>query len=69
MAWIAVIDESACLAHGDCAELAPEVFRLGDDVAEVIGTAPVEQLVAAAEGCPACAISVVDDETGEPVYP
>ena len=44
------IDESACAAHGDCVDTAPEVFEL-DDVARVIGTAPDEVLLAAAEAC------------------
>ncbi len=68
MTFIPTIDESACLAHGDCAELAPDVFRL-DDVATVIGAAPVERLVEIAQSCPSVAIAVVDDETGEQVYP
>ncbi len=68
MTFIPTIDDSACLAHGDCAELAPDVFRL-DDVATVIGTAPVERLVEIAQSCPASAIAVVDDETGEQAYP
>jgi len=68
MAYVPVIDESACLAHGDCAELAPDVFVV-DDVATVIGTAPLEQLISVAESCPASAISVIDTESGETVYP
>ncbi len=68
MAHIPVIDDAACLAHGDCAELAPDVFRI-EDVATVIGTAPSDQLVSIAEACPAAAISVIDAETGEQVYP
>ena len=68
MPYIPVIDQTACLAHGDCEELAPEVFHVGD-TGEVIGAAPAEVLVRAAEGCPAGAISVVDGETGEQLYP
>lgn len=68
MTYLPVIDESACLAHGDCEELAPDVFRV-EDLATVIGTAPREQLLAIAEACPASAISVIDDETGERIYP
>lgn len=68
MSYIAVIDESSCLAHGDCAEIAPDVFVL-EDVARVIGTGPHELLLAAAEACPATAISVRNEETGEYVYP
>lgn len=68
MAHVAVIDEGACVGHGDCAEFAPEVFRV-EDVATVIGTAPLEQLISIAGLCPTEAISVVDSETGEQVYP
>jgi ferredoxin len=68
MPYLPVIDESACLAHGDCAELAPEVFRV-EDVAIVIGTAPPEQLVSVAESCPAGAIGVIEETTGERIYP
>lgn len=68
MAQIPVIDDGACLAHGDCEDLAPDVFRV-EEIATVIGTAPVDQLISVAEGCPAGAISVIDTDTGEQVYP
>ena len=68
MAYLPMIDESACLAHGDCEQLAPDVFRV-EDTAEVIGTAPAETLVKVAKACPAGAISIVDGETGEQLYP
>jgi ferredoxin len=68
MAYVAKVDEFSCSAHGDCALVAPEVFRI-DDIAEVVGTAPVEVLVKAAEACPAMAITVFDEDTGEQVYP
>ena len=68
MTYIAVVDPNECSAHGDCVEIAPQVFRL-DDTAVVIGTAPPELILEAAEACPAVAISVVDDGTGETVFP
>jgi ferredoxin len=68
MAYLARIDEGACAAHGDCVDIAPEVFEL-DDVAQVIGTAPDEVLLAAAEACPSAAIVLVDQRTNEQVYP
>lgn len=68
MSYVAVIDESSCLAHGDCAEVAPEVFVV-EDSARVITTAPSGLLIEAAEACPASAISVLDEETGETLYP
>jgi ferredoxin len=68
MTWIPVVDPSECSAHGDCVEVAPQVFRL-DEVAVVVGTGPQELIMEAAESCPAVAISIVDDGTGETVYP
>jgi len=70
MTAIARIDERACAAHGDCLDVAPQAFALSDDdVAVVVGSAPGDLLVAAAEACPSVAISVVDDATGEQLYP
>lgn len=68
MSYVAVVDPDECSAHGDCAEIAPEVFVLGE-VAEVIGTASPDVLLKAAEACPAVAISVVDEESGERLFP
>ena len=68
MRCIAKIDEAACSAHGDCALVAPEVFDVAD-VARVVGHAPREVLIEAAESCPAAAISVVDADTGTQIYP
>ena len=68
MTYLVEIDEDACAAHGDCVDLAPEVFEL-DDVAHVIGTGSDELLLAAAESCPSTAILIIDPETREQVYP
>jgi ferredoxin len=68
MTWVAEIDEDACAAHGDCAEIAPEVFEI-DDVARVIGTGPEALLMASAEACPSTAIRIVDTDSGQQLYP
>jgi ferredoxin len=68
MSIIARIDEHACAAHGDCVAVAPQAFAL-EDTAVVIGAAPYETLLAAAQACPAVAISLVDDATGEQLFP
>jgi ferredoxin len=62
------VDESACALHGDCAEVAPSVFRI-DDIAVVIGTGPDDLILEAAASCPSVAISVFDEATGQQVYP
>jgi ferredoxin len=68
MTLTVMIDEAACAAHGDCVDVAPEVFAL-DDVAKVVGTGPDDLLLAAAEACPSAAIVIRDAETGDHVYP
>ena len=68
MSYLAVVNADECSAHGDCVEIAPEVFRL-DDTAVVIGNGPDELVLEAAEACPAVAISIVDEATGETVFP
>jgi ferredoxin len=62
------IDEAACLAYGDCAELAPEAFEV-DDVAHLVGPAPMRKLLDAARACPSEAITLIDAETGERIAP
>ena len=68
MSYIPTIDESSCIAQGDCVELVPDVFQL-DDFAKVIGTGPDDLILAAARECPVEAITVVDSETGAQVFP
>jgi ferredoxin len=68
MTYVPTIDPNECSAHGDCVDIAPEVFRLGD-IAEVIGAGPEDLMLEAAEACPAVAITIVDSETGETVFP
>ena len=69
MTLIPVIDPDACALHGDCADVAPTVFDVDGDVAEVVGTAPDDTILAAARACPSTAISVLDQATGSRVYP
>jgi ferredoxin len=68
MSYYVEIDESACAAHGDCVDLAPEVFVL-DDVARVVGQGPDDLLLSAAEACPSAAIRVLDPDGGGQIYP
>ena len=67
MSYRAVVDPNECSAHGDCVDIAPQAFRL-DDTAVVIGTAPDDLMLEAAEACPAVAITIVDD-SGRVVFP
>ena len=69
MTLVPTIDEIACAAHGDCVDVAPNVFALEGDIADVIGTDQDSVILAAAEACPSAAIIVVDSATGEQVFP
>lgn len=68
MTYLVEIDESACAAHGDCVDIAPEVFELGE-VAQVIGSGPDDVLLAAAEACPSTAIRIIDAQSSAVIYP
>jgi ferredoxin len=68
MTLVPVIDPQACSAHGDCEDLAPEIFRV-EDVAVIVGDGPRELMMAAAQACPSLAISIFEQETGAQVYP
>lgn len=68
MSYVATIDRGACSAHGDCVAIAPGVFAL-EDTAVVVGEGSDEEILAAAEACPALAITVTDSETGEQLFP
>lgn len=68
MTYVPTIDQGSCIAEGDCVELLPDVFQVGD-FAEVIGTGPDDLILAAAKNCPVEAITVLDSETGAQVFP
>ena len=68
MTLIAHVDEFACAAHGDCALAAPGVFTI-EDIAVVTGEGSDAETLAAARDCPAAAITVIDKDTGETIYP
>jgi ferredoxin len=68
MTYLVEIDEGACAAHGDCVDIAPEVFELGE-VAQVIGSGSDDLLLEAAEACPSAAIRIIDAQTRALIYP
>jgi len=61
MSCKALIDELACCAHGDCALVAPRAFRV-EEIAVYTGEGTREELEAAAEACPAGAITVIEED-------
>jgi ferredoxin len=68
MTYIPTIDPGVCSAHGDCVDIAPDIFEL-EETAVVIGDGPDELILEAAGACPSLAITVTDSETGETVFP
>jgi ferredoxin len=69
MTLVALIDPNACIAHGECEEVAPEVFRVEDGLSVVIGDGPDELMLAAAQACPTEAIRIVERDTRQQRYP
>jgi ferredoxin len=66
------VDKTRCIASGDCVEMAPGVFRLDEDEKSEVynqNGAADAVIIAAARACPARAITVVDEETGEQLFP
>ena len=64
--------ESTCISSGYCRNHAPDVFGMGPARRSVVLTNPVEDTPAvqeAMESCPVEAISAVDADTGEDVFP
>ena len=56
----AIIDEELCTACGVCEEICPEVFKLGDDIAEVIGDKiPAEAEETAQEALEECPVECI----------
>ena len=66
------VDPNMCVGNAMCPHIAPKVFALNDDrQSQVINPEgdTREVILEAAEACPVSAISVVDTETGEQLFP
>jgi ferredoxin len=66
------VNKAKCIASEDCIQTAPGVFQLDDEgKSEVYNEngAPDNVILAAARGCPAKAIVVVDEDTGTQLFP
>jgi ferredoxin len=66
------VNKAKCIASEDCIQTAPGVFQLDDEgkseVYDQHGAAD-NVILAAARGCPAKAIIVVDEDTGTQLFP
>ena len=66
------VDHDVCVGNAMCTHIGPKSFALNDDrQSEVINPEgePREVVLEAAEACPVSAITVVDAETGEQLFP
>ncbi len=66
------VDHNVCVGNATCTRIAPKVFKLNKD-RQSEAVAPDgdawERILEAAENCPVSAITVVDAETGERLFP
>ncbi|MET8976596.1 ferredoxin [Streptomyces sp. NPDC004539] len=70
--WAVTVDKRACVRTGLCAASAPDRFVLderGQGEARESVLPASEEVLEVAESCPIEAISIVDAETGEGVFP
>jgi len=66
------VDPDVCVGNASCVAIVPDVFALDDNMQSTVVNAdgaPWEQILDAAENCPVSAITVVDAETGERLFP
>jgi ferredoxin len=64
--------KAKCRSFGNCTKLAPEVFALDAEKKVRLvegGTAPDETILKAAKSCPYRVVALVDEDTGEQVFP
>ena len=69
---IVSVDHNLCVGNSMCETIAPKVFVLNDDrQSEAVDPDgdTEENILEAAENCPVSAITVVDAETGEKLFP
>ena len=66
------MNHDMCVGNAMCETYAPKVFVLNDDRQSTVADSnadTLENIMEAAEDCPVSAITVIDDETGETLFP
>jgi ferredoxin len=59
----AMVDPDLCTACGACIDICPEVFQMGEEVAEVqADPVPADQEATAREACEACPVDAISIE-------
>ncbi len=72
MAYKVTVLRGKCIGAGSCVAIAPKVFQMDKENKAVVisqdGNSDDDKLLAA-QSCPTAAIVVVDEETGEQIWP
>jgi ferredoxin len=66
------LSKSKCRSFGKCMSVAPQVFAFDAEKKVSVlagGSAPDETIAKAAKSCPYRVIALVDEDTGEQVFP
>ena len=66
------VDLDICVGNAMCETYAPKVFVLNDDRQSTVADPNAdteENIMEATQDCPVSAITVIDDETGETLFP
>ena len=66
------VDHDVCVGNDMCTNIATRVFALNDNLQSEVANPdgdPEEKVLEAAENCPVSAITVVDAETGDELFP
>ena len=66
------VDHDLCVGNDMCTNIATNVFALNEELqSEAVNPDgdPEDKILEAAENCPVSAITVVDEQTGERLFP
>ena len=66
------VDRELCFGFCDCVDSAPGVFELDDENKSIVVDPDAQDrdaIILAAQDCPVDAIFIVDQESGEQLYP
>lgn len=70
--FLILIDANVCIACGLCVDVAPKIFTSDEQMKSVVLENPeidFDVLMNATQSCPTGAITVIDAETGEKLWP
>lgn len=72
MAYKIVIDRNLCIGAASCIAIAPKTFKLDNEAKAILLPLPNDEdkvILDGAKSCPTNAITIIDEKTGEQVWP